>query len=154
MDNQERKFRIEQLKQKIKKEEHTNTLFDECIDALGNNTRIYSLNESIRIVAMLVVSFPFTKGGRIEWESVERKITIRDIDEVIQFNEFENENELLIIWDEMNLPVVQSTLQKIRSNIDDVEAVGFNTWIVNMEMNKIIEIHHEGEITIGFHNRE
>ncbi len=62
--------------------------------------------------------------------------------------------ELLIIWDEMNLPVVESTLQKIIENIDDVEVVGFNTWIVNMEMNKIIEIHHEGEIMIGIHKRE
>ncbi|NRF96010.1 hypothetical protein HQN89_34980 [Paenibacillus frigoriresistens] len=154
MDKQERKFRIEQLKRKIKKEVHTNTLFDECIDALGDNTRIYSLDESVRVVAMLVMSFPFTKWGRIDWESVERKITIHDIDEIIKLNEFENENELLIIWDEMNLPVVESTLQKILSNIDDVDAVGFDTWIVNMEMNKIIEIHHEGEITIGIHNRE
>ncbi|WP_282943015.1 hypothetical protein [Paenibacillus sp. RC67] len=54
----------------------------------------------------------------------------------------------------MNLPVVESTLQKIIENIDDVEVVGFNTWIVNMEMNKIIEIHHEGEIMIGIHKRE
>ncbi|MBE1442707.1 hypothetical protein [Paenibacillus sp. OAS669] len=154
MDKAERKFRIEQLKRKIKNEVHSNGLFHECIDALGDNTRIYSLNESVRVVAMLTMSFPFTKWGRIDWESVERKITIHDIDEIRRLTEFENENELLIIWDEMNLPVVESTLQKIIENMDDVEVVGFNTWIVNMEMNKIIEIHHEGQITIGIHTRE
>lgn len=60
MEKHDRKFRIEQLKQKIKIEEHTNALFDECIDGLGANTRIYSLDESVRVVAMLVMSFSFT----------------------------------------------------------------------------------------------
>lgn len=154
MDKQERRLRIEQLKGKVKKDVHTNILFDECIHALGDNTRIYSLDESVRVIARLVMSFPFTNWGRIDWNSVERKIIIHDIDEIRQLVEFKHENELFIIWDELNLPVIESTLEKILKHIDDVEAVGFNTWIVNMEMNKIIEIHHDREITIGIHYRE
>ncbi|MFD2332564.1 hypothetical protein ACFSR7_25175 [Cohnella sp. GCM10020058] len=151
MDRQERKFRIEQLKRKIKKEVQKNTLFDECISALGENTRIYSLNESVRVVAMLVMSFPFTNWGRVDWNSVEKKITIHDINEIRNLKEFENEHEVLLIWDEMNLPVVESTLAKILTHIEDVVAVGFNTWMINLDMNKIIEIHHDGEIIAGIH---
>ncbi|MDI4647906.1 CDI toxin immunity protein [Cohnella hashimotonis] len=149
MDKQERKFRIDQLKGKVKKEVQTHTLFDECIHSLGENTKIYSLDESVRVIARLVMSIPFTDWGRIDWNSVEQKFTIHDIGEIRKLNAFEIEDELLIIWDEMNLPVIESSLEKILNHIDDVEAVGFNTWIVNTEMNKIIEIHHEGGIIVG-----
>lgn len=149
MDKQERKLKIEQLKRKVKKEASPPILFEECMDALGDNTRIYSLDESVRVIARLVFSFPFTDWGSVDWNSVERKIAIHGIDEIRKLDEFDNDNELLIIWDEMNLPVVESTLEKILNHFDDVEAVGFNTWIINIEMNKLIEICHDGRITFG-----
>ncbi|WP_217591943.1 hypothetical protein [Cohnella sp. GbtcB17] len=153
MDKQERKLKTEQLKRKVKKEAALHVLFEECMDALGDNTRIYSLDESVRVIARLVSSFPFTNWGSVDWTSVERKISLHDVEEIRKLDEFENDNELLIIWDEMNLPVVESTLERILNHFDDVEAVGFNTWIVNMEMNKLIEKSHDGRITFGKYDR-
>jgi hypothetical protein len=121
---------------------------------LGEGTRIYSLDESVRVVAMLVISFPFNQWGCISWHEVNHKFEIKNNSELIHIKELELEDEYLIIWDEMNLPVIESSLKKIISNLDDITAVGFNTWIVNKQMNRIIEIHHEGEITIGINKVE
>ncbi|WP_165452851.1 DUF943 family protein [Paenibacillus thalictri] len=151
MDKNARRIRIEQLKKKIKTE-NPNALYQECVDALGGSTRICSQDQSIRIVASLVLSFPFTKWGRIDWESINRRFVIKKIEEVYQIEEFNNDEEYLIIWDEMNLPVIESLFSRIIRNYEDVTAVGFNTWIVNREMNRIIEVHHEGEINVGIIN--
>ncbi|RKP44067.1 hypothetical protein D7Z26_27025 [Cohnella endophytica] len=148
-DREARLFRIEQLKQRITRDKSHGSLFDECIDALGSETRIYSLEASQNIVTTMVNTFNFTRWGRLDWNGFAYNGNLIRINELMKL-EFINTNEdYQIIWDEYSLPVVESSLVKIIENFDDVIAVGFDTWIINFELGIIIENHHEGEITIG-----
>jgi len=66
------------------------------------------------------------------------------IDEII--SEWIGEN-VLIIWDETGLPVIQTKLNNLKKCIDDVTSVAFDTWIVSEDLNKIIEYNHNGKLT-------
>lgn len=54
-----------------------------------------------------------------------------------------------IIWDNIMLPCIKSTLFHIIQVIDDVLVVSFDTWIVDLNVEIIIEFHYEGSITLG-----
>ncbi len=43
------------------------TLFDECIEALGDNSIILSEQETQLIFDKLEEVYPFTQWGRIDW---------------------------------------------------------------------------------------
>ena len=47
------------------------------------------------------------------------------------------------------LPCIKSTLFHIIQVIDDVLVVSFDTWIVDLNVEIIIEFHYEGSITLG-----
>lgn len=47
-DKQARLLRMEQLKKRVKIENPLGSLYSECIEALGPNTRIYSLKKVVR----------------------------------------------------------------------------------------------------------
>ena len=153
MDKSACQFKIEQLKQKVKKDNKPSSLFSECIEALGEDIRIYSLDESVRIVAHLVVAFPFTNWGRVDWNEIKNKKSIKNLRELSEGSTIDLNMGYYVIWDEMNLPVIEAKLKDIIERQDEVTAVGFDTWLINFEMKTIIEVHHEGEIFIGTVNK-
>ncbi|GAE05165.1 hypothetical protein JCM10914_1254 [Paenibacillus sp. JCM 10914] len=97
----------------------------------------------------MVVTFPFTNWGRVDWKEIENKTLLKNLKELNEGFKLDLKREYYVIWDEMNLSVIEAKLEDIIDNEDDVVAVGFDTWIVNFEMKTIIEVHHEGEIHIG-----
>jgi len=143
-----RKIKIEQLKKNIKKDDSFGALLNECIDVLSVNSRIFSHMRSQEIVMKMEDEFKFTKWGRVDWRSIPHKFTIKEISELniytVDFN-----NNFYVIWNEYNLPVIETTIGDIIKNFKDIVAVGFDTWIVNFDEGIIIENYHEGEITIG-----
>ena len=40
-------------------------------------------------------------------------------------------------------------IDDILDNIDDVLAVSFDTWLISVDMKRLIEFYHEGDITLG-----
>jgi hypothetical protein len=48
-----------------------------------------------------------------------------------------------------NSPVIQTTLVKALSNIEEVMEVGSDQWIYALDRSFVIEFYHEGEIIIG-----
>lgn len=76
-DKQARLFRMEQLKKRVKIENPLGSLYSECIEALGPNTRIYSLEKSSEIVAMMESIVNFTQWARIDWESIDQRNPLR-----------------------------------------------------------------------------
>lgn len=128
------------------------SLFDECIEALGEDVHVFSDNNREQILSDFESSFPF-KWGLIEWEKVSNHAEVNTVDEIISFldqNVDEYSNFIYVIWDEGTLPIVQSTLDKVLKVIDDVTAVSFDTWIFSPSTGYVIEIFHDGEVRVGF----
>ncbi|MBH5317682.1 hypothetical protein I6N90_07690 [Paenibacillus sp. GSMTC-2017] len=65
-EKEKRKFRIEQLKRKIKVESYYGVLFNECICSLGTETRVYNLDESIEISRRMEDAFGFSSRGKVD----------------------------------------------------------------------------------------
>ena len=67
---------------------------------------------------------------------------IGSIEEIIpEWNE-----KIYIIWDEASLPVVQTDLESIKGNEDDIKAVAFETWFVSESLTKFIHFRHDDKI--------
>jgi hypothetical protein len=128
------------------------SLFDECIEALGEIVHVLSDSEREQVLRDFENSFPFTEWGRIEWEKVTYHAKVNTVDEIISFlnqNIDEYSNVIYVIWDEGTLPIIQSELNKVFEVIDDVTAVSFDTWIFSPSSGYVIEIFHDGEVRIG-----
>ncbi|MCG7406528.1 hypothetical protein MH117_03795 [Paenibacillus sp. ACRRX] len=147
-DKNARKIRIEQLKKKIKKDVSYGNLFNECIEVLDVNSRICSHEKSQELVKQMVDEFIFTKWGRVDWNLTPHKFTIKEPSELNIYS-IDITEKYFIIWNENNLPVIETTIEDIIKNFEDIVAVGFDTWIINFDEGIIIENYHEGEITIG-----
>lgn len=122
------------------------TLFDECIEALGNPTilgDVESQNEFNRFRE----SFSFSYG-RIDWSKINQRETVIGTSDILGKIK-NNDGEFFIIWDNARLPVIKSKIEDIFKALDDVLAVSFDTWLYRPEDGTIIEFFHEGEVTIG-----
>jgi len=152
-----RKWRLEQLlnKQKVQDAVGYGVLFDECIEALGAETVILSDDESNEIYHNLQKSYPITSWGRIDWEQIRSKVIIEKITEIdTQINQVLGEvgEEVYILWSTGSQPVLKSQLSTVIKAIDDVLAVGADSFVFSPSR-FIIEFHHDGEIIIGFENQ-
>ncbi len=129
-------------------------LFDECIEALGNEVIILSEPETRAMFETLTTMFPITPWGRIDWESVDKKFKIENTQEIfiklkIHYGEKINA-PIYLLWNYSDAPVVQADLLNVIKVIDDVTAVGSDTWIICPSIGYVIEYFHEGEVTLGF----
>ena len=137
------------------------TLFEECLEALGKDAKVLTEDDTTKIFAQLESCFPMVYiaesiWSRVDWSKISNKYTIdADINktiEILKSNNLNIDNNVFILWNEATLPVVETKLNKILENIDDVIAVGFDTWIYCPYSNYLIEFYHENEITLGVCN--
>ncbi|MFF2014909.1 hypothetical protein [Paenibacillus sp. NPDC058177] len=133
------------------------TLFEECTLALGENIEILSIRETEDMFNKLVSFFPVTSWGRIDWGSVDNFMEISREQEIL--SKIENEcgvhynNTVFLLWNYTDAPSVCADLNQVLSNIDNVTAVGSDTWIFCPESGYVIEYFHEGQVTVGFKKR-
>ncbi|MFF2480069.1 hypothetical protein [Paenibacillus sp. NPDC058071] len=146
-DRNARRFRMEQLKRNIIRDISYGELFNECIAVLDPSARVYSQERSQEIADKLTSEFPFTNWGRVDWDSLPNIIKLKDAFDLKRYTTDSNQN-FYIIWDEYNLPVVETTLGDVINHFKEITAVGFDTWFVNFDESILIENHHEGEITV------
>ncbi|WP_420849535.1 hypothetical protein [Paenibacillus montanisoli] len=103
----------------------------ECIDALGNDVKIFSDEQSKLYVNELDKTFTFFSWGKVDWSNIENKELINGPSEVIKFIE-KNKNNLsdryLIIWDNARYPVIETSLQQIINAWVNVISVSFDTF--------------------------
>jgi hypothetical protein len=122
------------------------------IQALGEGTIILSDEKAEEIYRDLVNDFPFVEWGRIDWSKVDEKLFINNLDEIYhsvsEFITIDNQ-EVFILWGYGDSPVIQTTLVKDLSNIEEVMEVGSDQWIYALDRSFVIEFYHEGEIMIG-----
>ncbi|MBP2658663.1 MAG: hypothetical protein H6Q69_1695 [Firmicutes bacterium] len=128
------------------------TLSEECIIALRNDYKIYDEKETKEIFTSMLNQFPLTQWGRIDWDNTGiqfKKVGSKELSKLLNSTKNLDMN-MYILWDEVSLPAVSTTLERFLNAIDDVTAVSFDTWIFCSESNYVIEFYHESEIRIGW----
>jgi len=129
------------------------SLFKECMEALGKHANVPEKNVSEKILDKFYTDFPLTTWGRINWNKIREKKTISSINDIIPAIVESKQNPVSLIYiigSDPTIPIIESKLDKILECFDDVEAVSPNTWLYCPTDGWIVEIYHEGEITLGF----
>lgn len=153
MDNKQlRKWRLEQLlrRQKAKQNPSYGLLFEECLQELGDDVRIFSEEASESRREDLVKDYPFTGWGRMDWNQIAHKHEVRtaeDISALLEALDIDHSLPLFIIWSG-DRPVLQTNLQSALRTLDHVLAVDFDTYLYSPSQ-YVIEFYHESEITVG-----
>ncbi len=129
------------------------TLFKECIEVLGKYASISEKIISEKIIDQFDKKFPLTLWGRIDWKKVKNKKTISSVEEIIPILTKKKRSHLelvYVIWSDPTIPIIESKLDKILEFFDDVEAVSPNLWLYCPFNGWVVEIYHDGSITLGF----
>ncbi|EEL11482.1 hypothetical protein bcere0015_23120 [Bacillus cereus BDRD-Cer4] len=128
-------------------------MFSECLESLGNETLIFSQEKSQQIAIILMNSFPITVSGRIDWEQIDNQFIASNKEQLlslIRANQLDFDEQIFIIWDNYEIPVVSTNLDKVFQSLVDVDAVSFYYWILDKEYRFVIEINDKELIRIGF----
>lgn len=114
------------------------TLLDECLEALGEYS-ILNDKKAKNIISKL----HFSKFGRIKREEYLsfKEISVKDIEI------FSNE-ACYIVYSDVTVPKIETTIKNVLKNLDDVLAVSFDTWLILETKRIIIEFYHEDCITL------
>ncbi|KEO83695.1 hypothetical protein [Tumebacillus flagellatus] len=124
------------------------TLFEECVEALGESVTVLSHEDSRKVILRLQELFPITFYGRIDWDQVKQKVPVKTmgdiIDQVVDF-----ESTVYLIWSDASFPVLKTELADMILNRDDVLCVSSDIWVLSVEEDYVIEFYHEGEVTVG-----
>ncbi|AKR09437.1 hypothetical protein AC241_12085 [Bacillus thuringiensis] len=138
---------------KTKNRNDTNPLFNECLESLGNETLIFSQEKSQQIATILMNLFPITVSGRIDWEQIDNQFIASNKEQLISLiraNQLDFDEQIFIIWDNYEIPVVSTNLDKVFQSLVDVDAVSFYYWLLDKEYRFVIEINNEELIRVGF----
>ena len=147
--NEEMKKKYDELKKKnritsIQKSWENNMLLQDCIESTGGKVLPY--DDGNKISEEVQSKIPFL-NGRVDFSRFKYKNRMNTISSI---NELINSSiEFYVMWDEANLPCLKIELKDIINSIDDITCVSFDTWVVSLDHNIIIELYHEGEITLG-----
>lgn len=119
-------------------------LLQDCIESTGGKVLPY--DDGNKISEEVQSKIPFL-NGRVDFSRFKYKNRMNTISSI---NELINSSiEFYVMWDEANLPCLKIELKDIINSIDDITCVSFDTWVVSLDYNIIIELYHEGEITLG-----
>lgn len=154
-DRSSRRWKMQQKLRalKTKKSNDTNPLFNECIESLGEETLIFSQNKSQQIANTFINSFPITVSGRIDWEQIDNQLITLNKEQLISLikeNKPGFDEQIFILWDNYEIPVISTNLDKVFQSLVDIDAVSFYFWLLDKENKFIIEIKNEEMIMVGF----
>ncbi|WP_265939364.1 CDI toxin immunity protein [Bacillus thuringiensis] len=154
-DSSSRQWKMQQKLRELKTKNRndTNPLFNECLESLGDETLIFSQEKSQQIATNLMNLFPITVSGRIDWEQIDNQLIASNKEQLISLiraNQLDFDEQIFIIWDNYEIPVVSTNLDKVFQSLVDVDAVSFYYWLLNKEYRFVIEIHEEELIRVGF----
>lgn len=94
--------------------------------------------------------FSLTSWGRIKWEEVCCHQSIDYEEEIYDWlakHHFKDRN-IIILWGYGEQPALKTSLEHALNVIDDVTAVGSDTFMFS-ESGYVIEFFHDGDVTIG-----
>lgn len=121
------------------------SLLKECIEALSPQVKVLEEQQSKEIFELLQANFPFTNWGRIDWGKQSNREELNETELASAFPD----GKCFLLWNDASLPVLQASLEGVQSFFEDVVAVSFDTWILSIDGNCVIEHYHDGAIKIG-----
>ncbi len=129
-------LRIEQNRWK------TNVLFLEFLESL-KEYELLSFDSTRIIYDKLLNAVPISVAGHIEQEKVNGMIELsyEQLGDYIDLNE-----DYYVIWDNSELPAVKCKLFHVVENIDSIEAVAMNFFIISETTNVIMESVKFGKV--------
>ncbi|AFH64107.1 CDI toxin immunity protein [Paenibacillus caseinilyticus] len=141
-EKEARRWRLDLLLAKRRREavKADSPLFLDCIQALGEGTRICSREESDRLYARLQGEYPFTSYGRIDWERVPHQALLQ---KDVQLSAVSGSKEYWILWSHGDAPVIRTSLRKLLEQLDEVTAVSPDVWAYR-EGEEVVEWAHDG----------
>ncbi|XMA23442.1 hypothetical protein M9428_00170 (plasmid) [Bacillus bombysepticus] len=154
-DRSSRQWKMQQKLRELKTKNRndTNPLFNECLESLGDETLIFSQEKSKQIATNLMNLFPITVSGRIDWEQIDNQLIVSNKEQLLSLtraNQLDFDEQIFIIWDNYEIPVVSTNLDKVFQSLVDIDAVSFYYWLLNKEYKFVIEINDEELIRVGF----
>ncbi|MEB3057513.1 hypothetical protein [Bacillus pseudomycoides] len=154
-DRSSRRWKMQQKLRalKTKSRNDTSPLFNECLESLGDETLIFSQKKSQQITTNLINSFPITVSGKIDWEQIDNQLIVPNKERLISLiraNKLDFDEQIFILWDNYEIPVVSTNLDKVFQSLVDVDAVSFYYWLLDKEYRFVIEIKDEEMIRVGF----
>ncbi|PGW65303.1 hypothetical protein COE26_27580 [Bacillus cereus] len=154
-DRSSRQWKMQQKLRELKTKNRndTNPLFNECLESLGDETLIFSQEKSKQIATNLMNLFPITVSGRIDWEQIDNQLIVSNKEQLLSLtraNQLDFDEQIFIIWDNYEIPVVSTNLDKVFQSLVDIDAVSFYYWLLNKEYIFVIEINDEELIRVGF----
>ncbi|WP_141559138.1 hypothetical protein [Bacillus cereus] len=154
-DRSSRQWKMQQKLRELKTKNRndTNPLFNECLESLGDETLIFSQEKSKQIATNLMNLFPITVSGRIDWKQIDNQLIVSNKEQLlslIRANQLDFDEQIFIIWDNYEIPVVSTNLDKVFQSLVDIDAVSFYYWLLNKEYKFVIEINDEELIRVGF----
>lgn len=123
------------------------SLFQECVDALKKEVILYDDETSFKIFENFEDKISFTFYGRIDWSNFSKFFKLNNLDGIRNYIDFTD--NCYVLWNDESLPVLQTSIESVYLNVDDVLAVSYDTCLYVFEKNIIIEFYHDGEITLG-----
>lgn len=132
------------------------TLFEECIKALGKDIQILSPKSTEFYLDELVRKFPITPWARIDWNKIVTKKSIKNLSDIFKWLKKMNikATRVILLWNYTEEPAIEAELKDVLVSIDDVMAVGPDTFVFCPIGNYVIEFYHDGEVAIGLSNPE
>ncbi|EJQ31575.1 hypothetical protein IEC_05517 [Bacillus toyonensis] len=154
-DKSSRQWKMRQKLRELqtKNRNDTNPLFNECLESLGDETLIFSQEKSQQIATNLMNLFPITVSGRIDWEQIDDQLIPSNKEQLISLiraNQLDFDEQIFIIWDNYEIPVVSTNLDKVFQSLVDVDAFSFYYWLLDKEYRFVIELNDEELIRVGF----
>lgn len=133
------------------------SLFDQCIEGLAAHVVILNKQESDKIFDLFEnkVSI-YQSGSRIDWEKIDKKITIDSPDQTISALEQllqKPDTTVYVFWNDGSLPVIKTDINLVLLHFEDVICVGFETWLYNPHQGYIIEYYYLGDMHVGLVNK-
>lgn len=127
------------------------TLFEECLQALGDRADVLSEEKTVSYFCELEQRFPFTPWARIDWAKVHVNKQVENEDDIYDWLNAQGieDKAIILMWDYAGVPAVKTDLDSALAAFEDVEAVSSNTYMYCPATGYVIEFFHDGIYTIG-----
>lgn len=106
-----------------------NILFNECLEAL-KEYRILSSEETLNVFKKIWAIVLTVHSGQIDWDKINHEVYDDSMDFFNSLSVILRRQKVVLGWDNAELPCIETTLEKIFLNLDDIECVSVHKYLL------------------------
>jgi hypothetical protein len=115
-------------------------LLDECLEAI-EGARLLDDVDARSVIESFYNAFPTGWWGRLDWSAIDDSGEFESFDELLGI-EGMREREVCVFWGTgVDASVMACALEDAVDAIDDVLAVGFETWFYDVDAGIVVEVY-------------